>query len=448
MNVSVLESFSRSLAPQNDIIDSVSSTINKVVVSIQKNGNRFGVDRAIIAGSLGKRTAIENFFDVDLVIFINSSEPPFKEEIERIEELLYLNFNDFLVLHKSDKSLKASVNKVGFDILLATNYVVGGPHQPNKRREQHRALLSKFNPETSTWKDTKPYSCGFCETVVDFIQNQNEIVHSAIRLAKFWMWTLVLLDHRHGFSYATELLIAHAAKVLTGRFDELSVPSIFNEYLKQIVNWQQLKAFWTEYYTENQISSRCRAQMPLLLDPSNPWNNVAMEIPWEKLSVFAASALRKWENPMMPVQELFAVQFDPEWTQEMKRLAGGVGSQTFRRIHSSILISRASILLPLDYHSNILCNNIPSIPQEFGAFVYSLQSMLLTSLRLSSFLQWKGYRETVRDVVAQCFATCLSVPTNWHAVNDDNSIRNVSIRFPLFLPGANAYVEVVSFDIA
>ena len=151
---------------------------------------------------------------------------------------------------------------------------------------------------------------------------------------------------------------------------------------------------------------------------------------------------------MMPLQELFAVQFDPEWTQEMKRLAGGVGSQTFRRIHSSIRISRASILLPLDYHSNILCNNIPSIPQEFGAFVYSLQWMLLTSLRLSSFLQWKGYRETVKDVIAQCFATCLSVPTNWHAVNDDNSIRNVSIRFPLFLPGANANVEVVSFDIA
>ncbi len=152
---------------------------------------------------------------------------------------------------------------------------------------------------------------------------------------------------------------------------------------------------------------------------------------------------------MMPVQELFAVQFDPEWTQEMKRLAGGVGSQTFRRIQSSILISRASILLPLDYHSNILCNNIPSIPQqEFGAFVYSLQSMLLTSLRLSSFLQWKGYRETVQDVIAQCFATCLSAPTNWHDVVVDKSIRNVSIRLPLFLPGADAYVEVVSFDIA
>ena len=189
MNVTSLELFSRSLAPHKDIIDSVSSTINKVIVSIQQNGNRFGVDRAIIAGSMGKRTTIDNFFDVDLVIFINSSEPPFKEEIERIEELLFLNFNDFLILNKSNKSLKASVNKVGFDILLATKYVVGGPQQSNKRKEQHRVLLSKFDPERSTWKDTKPYSCGFCETVVEFIQNQSEIVHSAIRLAKFWMHT-------------------------------------------------------------------------------------------------------------------------------------------------------------------------------------------------------------------------------------------------------------------
>ena len=447
MNVTSLESFSRSLAPQKDIIDSVSSTINKVIVSIQKNGNRFGVDRAIIAGSMGKHTTIENFFDVDLVIFINSSEPPFKEESERIEELLYLNFNDFCLSHKSDKILKASVNKVGFDILLATNYAVGGPHQLNKRREQHRALLSKFDPDRSTWRDTKPYSCGFGETVVEFIQSQSEIVHSAIRLAKFWMYTLVLLDHRHGYSYATELLITHAAKVLTSRFEDHSVPSIFNEYLRQLVNWKQLRAYWTDYYTENQISSRCRSQVPLLLDPSNPWNNIAMEIPWEKLSIFAASTLRKWENPMMPIQELFAIQFDPEWTQEMRRLAGGSGSLTIRKIHSSLLLSRENISLPLDYFSSVNFHNVPSIPEEFRPFVYSLQSMLITSLRLSIYLNMKGFRETIRDVVSQCLNDVFNITMSWTVALERDHTRNVSIRCPLSL-GAGSYVEVISFDIA
>ena len=154
------------------------------------------------------------------------------------------------------------------------------------------------------------------------------------------------------------------------------------------------------------------------------------------------------ENPMVPVQELFAIQFDPEWTQEMRRLAGGVGSQTFQRIYSSIMIKRDSILLPLDYHSNVLFNNIPCVPREFNPFVFSIQSMLLTALQLSSYLKFKGCRETIQDAVAQCFNTCLGVSTSW-VTSNDNRIRNVSIRCPLFLPDLNSsYVEVVSFDIA
>ena len=164
--------------------------------------------------------------------------------------------------------------------------------------------------------------------------------------------------------------------------------------------------------------------------------------------MFAASALRKWENPMMPVQELFAVQFDPEWTQEMKRLAGGSGSMTIKNIRSSLLIMRESISLPLDYFSNVLCHNGTSIPQEFQPFVYSLQSMLITSLRLSIYLNMKSYRETIKDVVAQCVSV-FDITMSW-ITSVDTRTRNVSIRCPLFQQGegANSYVEVVTFDIA
>jgi hypothetical protein len=172
-----------------------------------------------------------------------------------------------------------------------------------------------------------------------------------------------------------------------------------------------------------------------------------MEIPWEKLSMFAASTLRKWENPMMPVQELFAIQFDPAWTQEMKRLVGGSGSQTIRKIHSSLLLSRANISLPLDYFSSVNCHDVPSIPEEVQPFVYSLQSMLITSLRLSIYLKMKGCRETIQDVVVQCFDS-INIASSWSTVID-NRTRNVSIFCPLFAQGgAGSYVEVVNFDIA
>ena len=150
---------------------------------------------------------------------------------------------------------------------------------------------------------------------------------------------------------------------------------------------------------------------------------------------------------MMPVQELFAIQFDPEWTQEMRRLAGGSGSLTIRKIHSSLSIGRENISLPLDYFSSVNSHNVPSIPEEFRPFVYSLQSMLITSLRLSIYLKMKGYRETIRDVVSQCFNDIFTMATSWTVTVERDHTRNVSIRCPLFL-GAGSYVEVVSFDFA
>jgi len=149
-------------------------------------------------------------------------------------------------------SLKAIVDSVKFDILLAPNYAL---LQTDKIRRQHQMLLSKFNL-TSTWADLRPYSCSFCETVVDFIQKKNEIIHSAIRLAKFWMHSLVLIDHRYGYSFATELIICYASKLLEERNITLGVSNIFNEFLRQLYNWQSLHAYWTDYYTIDHIPSR------------------------------------------------------------------------------------------------------------------------------------------------------------------------------------------------
>jgi len=52
MDVSALENFSRSLVPPKEVMDYINKVVNKVVTSIQQNGNKFGVDRAIVAGSM------------------------------------------------------------------------------------------------------------------------------------------------------------------------------------------------------------------------------------------------------------------------------------------------------------------------------------------------------------------------------------------------------------
>jgi hypothetical protein len=56
---------------------SVADSVQEVV----KECSIVNVDRTCISGSFGKRTALPDF-DIDLVLFLNDSNPPFESEIE------------------------------------------------------------------------------------------------------------------------------------------------------------------------------------------------------------------------------------------------------------------------------------------------------------------------------------------------------------------------------
>jgi hypothetical protein len=60
-----------------------------VVISIQSNGSRIGIDRVVVSGSVGKCTNLGMQFDVDLIAFVNEAEPPFVEKLTRIDELFF-----------------------------------------------------------------------------------------------------------------------------------------------------------------------------------------------------------------------------------------------------------------------------------------------------------------------------------------------------------------------
>lgn len=216
-------------------------------------------------------------FDVDLVVFLNRIEPPFGETFERIDELLFLNFDNYVGGFISEYCLQTTIQGVQFDILLATNLVPSIP-QKNPIRAQRKGIFAKFsNPETR-YSDVRPYSA-------DFIRSQPEIVHSAIRLAKFWLKTLVWFDGKaeRGLSYMTELLICRCFELCReclGR--DPNMLEILDTFFRQLVDWDKINIFWTLYYDESSIPP-CTLQLslPLILDPANYWNNVAFGLPWE-----------------------------------------------------------------------------------------------------------------------------------------------------------------------
>lgn len=117
--------------------------------------------RSIVSGSMGKGTHILNSFNVDLVVFINEAFPPFGEELDRIEELLYLNFNNFKILHKSPFSLQCTTDYVDFDILLASNLVTSNSASDSPREAQHKQLMINFNSPSTTCSAIRSFITSF-----------------------------------------------------------------------------------------------------------------------------------------------------------------------------------------------------------------------------------------------------------------------------------------------
>jgi len=167
--------------------------------------------------------------------------------------------------------------------------------------------------------------------------------------------------------------------------------------------------------------------------------------PWKKLAVFAADCLRKWDKPMIPWTELFAVQFDPMWVEAMRSSF----ACHLKTIIDSILISADhNLVLPDDQFSRIIIRGKGNY-KELEPLTHSLQSMLICAIRISSYLRMRSVRDTVKDVVSSCF-NCMG----WHEIPwgnarlDDSEQKTLSIRCPIFYPVKEAsYAEVVSFNL-
>lgn len=126
------------------------------------------------------------------------------------------------------------------------------------------------------------------------MSSQSEIVHAAVRLVKFWTKTLIWHSQKdkRSLSYACELIICKEYEQL---LNNLSKPpkmiEILDSFLRQLVNWRSMNTLRTTYYDISVIPDKLlqlnSEAKPLLLDPANPWNNVAHGLPWDDLSELA-----------------------------------------------------------------------------------------------------------------------------------------------------------------
>ena len=146
---------------------------------------------------------------------------------------------------------------------------------------------------------------------------ENEHIHfrnQVARLAKHWNSTITYDGYISGRSSIFELLGVDAGKnqeLLNPRHP--STREAFKRFLETVMAIDTQRIAHFETYSRSDVPSSVWEQTPLLLDPSNPYNNFMTGFPPEARAVFkarAAESLRRLRNvhSYSDFQMLFAPQ--------------------------------------------------------------------------------------------------------------------------------------------
>ncbi|XP_067138960.1 2'-5'-oligoadenylate synthase 3-like [Centruroides vittatus] len=262
-----LTALSISLKPSRETLEEGKRNATKLFELLKRKSN-FKIDRVGIFGSVKKKSSIKVDFDFDCVIFINDVLPPYDDVTEDFEDVLLMeeNLNGYVI--KNRNTVQVIINNIKYDIVPATNF------SPDKNLQRELVMQRIRNLENPS-RDGHKFSSSLDETQTEFIRNQSEFAHNFIRLAKFWNKTLFIKRYFSGRSSMIEAIALYVAKEEQRKYSNVSILRAFREFLQLMTNLDNLNIVFGEHYSFNEVDDYIRMQRPLVLDPSNPYNNLA-----------------------------------------------------------------------------------------------------------------------------------------------------------------------------
>ncbi|XP_028407258.1 2'-5'-oligoadenylate synthase 1A-like [Dendronephthya gigantea] len=249
----------------------------------------------IKGGSLGKGTSVRGRCDMDLVMILNGVHDA--EDLRRqlpaikgqIKDTLGRYSGNITIVPDSltDKrfhvkfSVESRLGEIDVDLLPTFKY-----------EDLHNHYRNLTNDEA---ENIAFYSVSLVERRVNFVKDRRPNVKNLIRLVKYWKKEMVRSDKRIPNSYLMELITIHLWEK-NGSCDVFNMLKAFHSVMKALENYSRLNVFWTTNYFESEIPYEVLCERPLVLDPSNPTNNVCSEFEWDDIQREAIKVLR---SPML-----------------------------------------------------------------------------------------------------------------------------------------------------
>jgi len=112
-------------------------------------------------------------------------------------------------------------------------------------------------------------NAGLSEGHAILMKEQSSFVHSLARLLKWWDHTLLVPGYKHGRSFRMELFA-----IIAGQEEQFDMARALKIALAKIRDFASLNVIFARFYDRDCVPDCVAAAKPLLLDPSNPLNNM------------------------------------------------------------------------------------------------------------------------------------------------------------------------------
>ncbi|ELK15473.1 2'-5'-oligoadenylate synthetase 2 [Pteropus alecto] len=291
----------RSLRPSEDCQRRIDEAVETICAALQEAKEHPLVTSVAKGGSYGRKTVLRGNSDGTLVIFV-SDFVQFKDQKQSQREILSRIW-DRLKARQIGRRLAVAVEtqrpsgrltiqlstewqSILFEVLPAFN-VLGLSEKPSSwiYRELKRSLdMTKASPGE--------FSVCFTKLQQNFFNNRPRKLKDLILLVKYWhqQCQKKLKDPSLPPSYALELLTVYAWEQGCGA-EAFDIVEGIKMVLELITQWKHLCVYWTVNYNfedetvRNIILGQIRSPRPVILDPTDPTNNISKDKAcWELLN--------------------------------------------------------------------------------------------------------------------------------------------------------------------
>jgi len=265
-----LQQLSEMLSPPSSYIDRCKNMSNRLFRIIQLH-SKFDVDRCRVAGGLEKKTSTALKVDCDLVVFVNIAPGNIldtkKAVLDDWNDILLMNTAELTEhdIHQTPFSLQFFFGSVPIDLLVAINF---------SSTNQRKLALDYIKNSSNPTKVSSNMSSELTETSIEFMQSKSKFVHDVARLAKYWSQTVFYTEYVSGRSTIMEMVGVMAALEEENNSPKPSYQSALKKFLNKIKNISTISLVSTEFYSSDQIPKSIANSIPLILDPTNPYNNL------------------------------------------------------------------------------------------------------------------------------------------------------------------------------